>query len=411
MMDMLIKFQDIQEKVHSQKDVLKIVAGVDETFFEQMKLVLIDLSSGYILLEEISEDRTYDTWMEKVRTITERLKLDVKYFVSDRAKALIKLAVKGNKCLSIPDLFHASNEIVKLFGLSLNRKKEGIQKKIAKVTAELALLKEMSKNVRSQEITIEQLNNELTLIESGISSYRNTLHDLSKIVHPFNIDNGNKQTTAVTYMLLVKIVEDVGMLKIEYGINDNKNRVTKFENQIEEIASLIDAWWLWAEESLDNENINKEHKRWLLYQLLPVVYWQCQVSKTKNPLLRQCYQTAFKKAQTALYQHRLSSSLICDKKWMSWAEWMVSNFQRTSSAVEGRNGCLSQLHHAGRGLNSNRLKALTVIHNYYLKRSDGTTASERFFKRKIPDPFEWLVEHMGDLPLPRRPRHSMEVTC
>ena len=50
-------------------------------------------------------------------------------------------------------------------------------------------------------------------------------------------------------------------------------------------------------------------------------------------------------------------------------------------------------------------KALTIIHNYYLKRTDGTTAAERLFGRKFADPFEWLVEHMGDLPLARTSKY------
>ena len=49
-----------------------------------------------------------------------------------------------------------------------------------------------------------------------------------------------------------------------------------------------------------------------------------------------------------------------------------------------------------------RLKAQTVLHNFYLKRDDATTAAERLFRHKFPDPLEWVVERMGDLPLPRR---------
>jgi len=90
---------------------------------------------------------------------------------------------------------------------------------------------------------------------------------------------------------------------------------------------------------------------------------------------------------------------------------MVSNFQRASSAFEGRNGCLSQIHHNARGLTKKRLKALTTIHNYYLKRLDGSTAAERLFGRKFADPFEWLVEHMGDLPRARMSRKRAALTC
>ena len=59
--------------------------------------------------------------------------------VSDRAKALIKLAESGIGCLSIPDLFHASNEIVKLFGIRFNRKKEAIHKKLTDAILKLEL--------------------------------------------------------------------------------------------------------------------------------------------------------------------------------------------------------------------------------------------------------------------------------
>ena len=79
---------------------------------------------------------------------------------------------------------------------------------------------------------------------------------------------------------------------------------------------------------------------------------------------------------------------------------MVSKFQRTSSPVEGRNGYLARLHHSARGLSQCRLQVLTVIHNFALTRSDGTTAAEHVFRKQVPDLFEYLVAHMGELPQP-----------
>ena len=88
--------------------------------------------------------------------------------------------------------------------------------------------------------------------------------------------------------------------------------------------------------------------------------------------------------------------------WLTWAENMSRQFHRSSSAVEGRNGCLSQMYHNGRGLSQKRLKALTVIHNYGIKREDGTTAAMRLFDTEFPDLFSWLLGEMGELPLPRK---------
>ena len=59
------------------------------------------------------------------------------------------------------------------------------------------------------------------------------------------------------------------------------------------------------------------------------------------------------------------------------------------------------MYHAGRGLTECRLRALTVIHNYGLKRDDGTTAAKRFFNQDFPDLFSWIAGEMGELPLHR----------
>ena len=86
------------------------------------------------------------------------------------------------------------------------------------------------------------------------------------------------------------------------------------------------------------------------------------------------------------------------------ARWMANNFQRTSSAVEGHNGYLTRLQHSGRGLS-----ALIYIHNFPLTRPDGTTAAQRLFDHEFPDLFEWVVEHMGDLPLARQSKKIQQV--
>jgi hypothetical protein len=39
-------------------EVREIIGAVDETFLERMILVCMDLSTGYLLLEEAAEDRT-----------------------------------------------------------------------------------------------------------------------------------------------------------------------------------------------------------------------------------------------------------------------------------------------------------------------------------------------------------------
>src|ERR1700722_4787354 len=87
--------------------------------------------------------------------------------------------------------------------------------------------------------------------------------------------------------------------------------------------------------------------------------------------------------------------------WRCKALECAQVFQRSSSCVEGRNGQLSLKFHAFRRLNAHTLKVLTVQHNFFIKRTDGTTAGERFFEQKPRDLFTWLLDKV-EFPRPRK---------
>ena len=72
-----------------------VIGAVDETFLARMMLVCMDLVSGYLLFEEVAEERSYDTWHALVKARLETLGVRGFSLVSDRAKALIKLAEAG----------------------------------------------------------------------------------------------------------------------------------------------------------------------------------------------------------------------------------------------------------------------------------------------------------------------------
>jgi len=108
---------------------IEICAGADETFFEQPILVLMDLVSGFIVLEEPAPDRSYATWHERAAQALKPLGLSLRYIVSDRAKALIKLALEGFSCPSIPDWFHMTRDLNKAMRVSFHLKLARIEEK------------------------------------------------------------------------------------------------------------------------------------------------------------------------------------------------------------------------------------------------------------------------------------------
>lgn len=82
------------------------------------------------------------------------------------------------------------------------------------------------------------------------------------------------------------------------------------------------------------------------------------------------------------------------------ALWCAQLFQRSSSMVEGRNGWLALMHHSLHRISPRKLEALTVVHNYFIVRHDGTTAARRFFGQDHRNLFEHLLAVM---PPPKRP--------
>jgi hypothetical protein len=116
--------------------------------------------------------------------------------------------------------------------------------------------------------------------------------------------------------------------------------------------------------------------------------------------------------QGAFGHHALTQCLPPQalKEWQAWATHRVSAFQRASSAVEGRNGSLSHMHHNHRGLPKRRYKVWMVLQNFDGRAADGTTPASRFFRRPFPDLFETVLSYIEALPQPRRRKHQVALS-
>lgn len=399
-------FQEMCEAQQAGTARKAVLAG-DETFFDSVLLVLIELTSGYLLIEESADDRSYETWLEKSKSRLEALDIEVVHAVTDRAKALVKLATDGFGCDSGADVFHAVFEVSKALGAAHHRSVEKAKREAGASQTKLEKLQEKNGNKAELEQAlrvVEQDINRISVREQGQKIYQQLRLGLSVIVHPFSAEDSSKQSSTQAAKRLeeqVRKLEDNASLN---HVEDRKGGLDKFRRQISALTCGIDVWWVWVLESLSDKVVGTGQKEWLMYSLLPVFYWYRQMEKSQSAHHRKKYKQAWQRALGAYLTHSMTSTLSSEEReqWETWADWISSQFHRSSSAVEGRNGCLSQMSHNGRGLTKRRLKALTVIHNYAIKRANGTTAAERFFGTEFPDLFEWLMEQMEPLPMPRK---------
>jgi hypothetical protein len=131
MEEKILEYQlHVQSQVKQDGREVELCAAADEKFFDQVVLVMLDLPSGYILVEELTENRQYPTWQLSTQQALQDFGFKVKYFVSDRAKALVKLALNDLGCPSIADLFHALFELSKSLGWELNCLASRIEKQL-----------------------------------------------------------------------------------------------------------------------------------------------------------------------------------------------------------------------------------------------------------------------------------------
>jgi len=100
-------------------EIRPVIGAVDETFLQRMMLVFMDLATGYLLMEEGSADRSFATWFDRANKRLTTFGTEVLSLVSDRAKALIKLAHTGLGCPSLPDLFHLGHDLAKGYSLGI----------------------------------------------------------------------------------------------------------------------------------------------------------------------------------------------------------------------------------------------------------------------------------------------------
>jgi len=331
--------------------------------------------------------------------------MEVRGVVSDRAKALVKLGEQAYLgVFSSPDLFHFMQDIGKGAGCQLGRQLERAQKAVAKATGKAK--QEAEKHLKSLQKVWE--------------SYRVQTERINQLVHPFNEQNKWSDSAVIEKGLLNCLTSIIKIVR-QVGIEMSVGKAKKILAQINPIAQGVQNWIVFTQQDLERleeqQTISPQEKQWLITFALPYVYWHVQFHRTqakaKNSNLRAYYKNRTEQAQQKWQDSELIKELPADRleTLMSIAYQIAISFQRASSQTEGRNGYLAFMNHAHRGMSEQRLQVLTVIHNYDMKRIDGTTPAQRLFDREFPDLFEFLCANVTGFKEPKqRKRKSLKFS-
>jgi cob(I)alamin adenosyltransferase len=213
---------------------------------QRMMWVFMDLISGYVLLEEVATNRTYETWYERVTARLEPLQTFVLYLVSDRAKALIKLAKTGLACPSIADLFHLLHERVKGYSLVIWRQWKTARQALSRAQEHLARCQAEGASegeIESAQVAVATGEADVAHWEQVRDTYRDHLEAMSLSVHPWRVTDSMPQNSQEVEAQLAAEVAALQELLETNGLPVKQKVLDKVRKQLAGLAAVIDVWW------------------------------------------------------------------------------------------------------------------------------------------------------------------------
>ena len=405
----LIAYGEQQELTlaETMTDNKAITCCLDETFPSGICLVGIEPVSNFILFEEMAAKRDAATWAKAMDKRLANLPVTVIQVTSDEARALIKYTEQNLGAHHSPDLFHVQQEVSKASSAPLRAKIKKAQSAADRAEAAIENLKNQHAAYESQErkpvdyverealaeVEHQFTTEEVKETESRRDKVREANKTLSDVYHPFDMETGQKRTPARLRCELDKTFDVIETTLEDANLSEKSmKRVEKARRMVDSMVDTLQFFWMMVRSQVKLLGLDKALEKTVEDILLPAIYLDLHAAKARTADIR---------IQREASSARLYGQLEKDRHWQSLPDGHKNElkkvvtecaqiFQRSSSNVEGRNGQLSLHHHIYKNMSTRKLSAATVIHNYFIRRQDGTTAAERFFG-KAPEP---LFNHL-----------------
>jgi hypothetical protein len=415
----LVAFRDEEQPLLAQQMTLRTITLIVDEHFHWVKpcLVAIEPGSGFILVECYRDNRNADTWTKVIEEGTTGMHVQVVQLCSDLAKALLCCAEKGLEVAHSPDLFHGQRDLLKPLLLPLARPIQQAEKDLEKAERRGDKLNTPLDEPQSAEETLalieaarqeaairEQLQEAKERKEAAVQEVRGIGDDY----HPFDRETGKPVMAEEVGKRLDARLDKLEEVVQEADLGARAHEaVGKARTWVGSLVGCVAWFWCLTNDRVEELDLSVEQERVVKEKLLPGHYWAMAARRARTAEERARLKEMAEELKKEAWQKggALASLSEEEKRQVhEVAQERAGLFQRSSSCVEGRNGRLSLQHHGHSGVSERRLKAQTVIHNYLIKRADGTTAAERFFGQKHKDLFEWLLHRMPDLPRPAEKR-------
>ena len=392
----------------------------DETFHPAVCLVAIEPVSGFILLETYAQKRDEETWTAALKSALGDMPVRVIQSTSDEGKGLLAHVSKGLGAHHSPDVFHIQHELCRAVSAGLAAQVRRAEELVSKAQAEAEAQRQQAQmwplvphgpgrppdfagRVAAAQATVGQAEQSLEATRQRQERAHRAVRGVAKVYHPVELDTSAPRSAAQAVTELEQHFTQLQAVAHEASLPERCHKgIEKAHRLVPAMSGTLAFFHQQVRVRIDELGLPTEEARIVELVLVPAAYLERAAKRARPADARVVLHEQAARLRTAPDVVAGLAALRPEQR--TAVESVVADcadlFQRASSCVEGRNGQLSLRHHGLHTITPTRLEALTAVHNYFLRRSDGTTAAQRFFGAPHADLFNFLLDHLD---MPARP--------
>ena len=393
----------------------------DETWKDGMRLVTIDPVSGFILLEQTSDERSAAAWTQALEGGLEGLNVTVVQGTSDEAKGLLAHVERDLGAHHSTDLFHLQHEVSQALSLALKRAEQQAETAQADAkarwqadcAAEQAYHRRRHGPGRPPAFAARIDAALSAYVQASLAHERAQAHRaeakaligaFGEVDHPYQLQQGQAQTPEQLQTRLDTVFARLETIAEEVNLSERLGaHLAKAKRLTHSLVATLAFFFMMVNSRVQALDLAPAIEQAMLNDLIPALYLERAAARSSRAEQRHRLRALSAQRLAPLQQpaHPIQSLEEQTRRHLEQVAGDCADlFQRSSSCVEGRNGVLALYQHGHHRLSPRKQQVLTALHNFAIKRPDGTTAAERFFAQPHPSLFEQALERM---PWPARP--------
>jgi hypothetical protein len=403
-----------------------ITVTQDETFTGGLCLVTMDPESNFIILEQLAQARDQMTWDDLMAPALAQLNCEVMQSTSDEAPGLLASVEHSLEAHHSPDVFHVQHELVKAVSGPMATKARAAHKAVTEAREQLERVQahpqgtddEPEKrgpgrppkepvSLEQAEQTLEAASREHERLAQQREQVKASIRGIGHDYHVVDLKRGVRRNGQLIASDIQGHIEQVRAIAQEERLSQScLERVEKAERVMPKMQATIAFVSNYVGQQVNQLDLTPPVSFAMHAKLIPSYYLdrvaQTRTVSTGEPLRELAERLRAPLVEPGGILSELSPET--QDQLHNEAKRLATVFQRSRSNVEGRNGYLSLRSHQLRGLDLPRKRAcFTAMHNFFLTRSDGTTAAERFFGQKPRPMFAAILDSVDLVPAPLSP--------